>query len=495
MISNRRTTTRTTSSSFLNDDNKTLDGGSDEKTTKIAAQSARRQKSILFASFAVCGFVTALLLVHYQYFSSSTNTSRFLEAFTSHKSFHLKRKEQIFPRKIQLLSNSPIENITVDHTRALNDREMIHDSDTSNHRSVEPMTSIHMQRKLANSHDYDKHAPDKFETKDCKAQYPWQLTSIPTCNTFHEVGMRVGTSDKNTLATPVALINNGYWRDVWKVEDHSNGGDDKHVETIILKTQRAEHEFTARNMDRNRRDALVMEHLTASPWILDIYGFCGSSGISEFASKGSIEDAIFSGSGGSHHHHSKSTVSTDYVRYGKFVLWHSTFDIRGPLIKKCILSVVPAVQATMGLSALHNFDREGRSSIAHTDVGPSQFVMVANGRVKLNDFNRARFLRWNAQKQKVCTFEVGSNPGKNRAPEEYAYKPETEKVRPDARKTVRPAVLLYGLDSHVFHLSVGVFSLCITRLIFTRLETFFTCCWPVFGRLIPWMTMKKRVPW
>jgi len=81
----------------------------------------------------------------------------------------------------------------------------------------------------------------------------------------------------------------------------------------------------------------------------------------------------------------------------------------------------------MGLAALHNVDREGRPSIAHTDIGPDQFVKV-NAFYKLNDFNRARLLRWNPRKKEVCTYHVGNNDGKIRSPEEYAYEPQTEKV-------------------------------------------------------------------
>ena len=32
--------------------------------------------------------------------------------------------------------------------------------------------------------------------------------------------------------------------------------------------------------------------------------------------------------------------------------------------------------------------------------------------IKLNDFNRARFIRWNAKKQKSCPFEISKSPGK-----------------------------------------------------------------------------------
>ena len=87
-----------------------------------------------------------------------------------------------------------------------------------------------------------------------------------------------------------------------------------------------------------------------------------------------------------------------------------------------------ATQAAIGLAAVHNSDIEGIASIAHTDISPMQFIKV-NNRYKLNDFNRARFLRWSQTKKQACTYKVGKNPGTNRAPEEYQYLEQTEKVR------------------------------------------------------------------
>ena len=81
----------------------------------------------------------------------------------------------------------------------------------------------------------------------------------------------------------------------------------------------------------------------------------------------------------------------------------------------------------MGLASVHNIDVEGRPSVAHTDITPGQFIRV-NGIYKLNDFNRARFLRYSKSNHSVCPFQVAKNGGKNRAPEEYAYGQETEKV-------------------------------------------------------------------
>lgn len=54
-----------------------------------------------------------------------------------------------------------------------------------------------------------------------------------------------------------------------------------------------EHDFTHPNYDRHRRDAVAMERLTKSPFVLDIYGFCGNSGLFEFGNGGDIAGAIW----------------------------------------------------------------------------------------------------------------------------------------------------------------------------------------------------------
>ena len=89
-----------------------------------------------------------------------------------------------------------------------------------------------------------------------------------------------------------------------------------------------------------------------------------------------------------------------------------------------------ATQAAIGLSHLHNLDSESYASVAHTDISPNQYIKV-KGIYKLNDFNRARFLPWStdvANKSTPCSYHIGNNPGKNRAPEEYKFQPQSEKV-------------------------------------------------------------------
>ena len=98
-----------------------------------------------------------------------------------------------------------------------------------------------------------------------------------------------------------------------------------------------------------------------------------------------------------------------------------------PLYQYCT-----ATQAAIALAAVHNIDEEGYPTITHTDIAPAQFIKV-NDTYKLNDFNRARFIAYRYNNEtgmdEMCPYQIGSNPGKNRSPEEYNYEPQTEKVR------------------------------------------------------------------
>jgi hypothetical protein len=242
------------------------------------------------------------------------------------------------------------------------------------------LDQVKAQLRLENSKDYDSGAADPFEHDDCVRQYDWQVTSYPTCNQLHEYplwDMTTSSSSSNhnneeTTLSKVKYLASGYWRDTWMIRDMQ-------WQPHALKTMRYMHEYEQRNYDRHRRDAVAMEHMTSSPNVLDIYAFCGNSGVFEFADGGSLEDSIW---------------------YSEEKEWNSTEKL------------IVAYQAVSGLADLHNIDVEGRASIAHTDIVPSQFVFVnTKGRFLLNDFNRCRFIRWNQKENIPCPFHVGSNPG------------------------------------------------------------------------------------
>jgi len=76
---------------------------------------------------------------------------------------------------------------------------------------------------------------------------------------------------------------------------------------------------------------------------------------------------------------------------------------------------------------MHTIDGPEYPSIAHTDIKPGQFIEI-DGKYKLNDFNRCRFMRWDPKLDSICGYKVGNNPGVFRAPEEYRYDVQDEKV-------------------------------------------------------------------
>jgi hypothetical protein len=62
---------------------------------------------------------------------------------------------------------------------------------------------------------------------------------------------------------------------------------------FVFKTMRYRHEFTPRNFNRMRREALIMERLTSSPFVINMYAFCGTSSISEYGDGKDIAAAIW----------------------------------------------------------------------------------------------------------------------------------------------------------------------------------------------------------
>ena len=74
---------------------------------------------------------------------------------------------------------------------------------------------------------------------------------------------------------------------------------------------------------------------------------------------------------------------------------------------------------------MHTVEKE--PSIVHADISPGQFIFI-DGLYKLNDFNRCRYLRRNVTSGGTCGFTAANNPGRRRAPEEYKYESENEKI-------------------------------------------------------------------
>lgn len=235
--------------------------------------------------------------------------------------------------------------------------------------------------------------PDDMKTRDtCIYTSSWQLAHHPSCNAIHEVDM---------VSPLVSFVNQGAYRDVWTIPD---GQQQQHRESAtyrVLKTLRfmERREFDLRNFDRHRRDALAFSELQASPHVMDIYGHCANSALFDYMDGGDLSEFFENDN-----NHKKNKRKPTQLR---------------------ILQIAYTVAASV--ADAHHFDRNGRPTIAHTDIKPDQWLLGRDGNYRLGDFNRARFLMWDTQEEEVCPFEVGKNGGIWRSPEEYRYDNQTEK--------------------------------------------------------------------
>ena len=141
------------------------------------------------------------------------------------------------------------------------------------------------QKRLQKSRHYRRGRAEPFETQECKAQYEWQLALRTTCNEVHQIDINYLHAETEGEER-ARILASGYWRDTWVVRDHAQ-------REMALKTMRYEHEFEERNFDRHRRDALASERLSSSAGVVDIFSFCGNTGVYEFISGGDINDAIW----------------------------------------------------------------------------------------------------------------------------------------------------------------------------------------------------------
>eukprot|EP00591_Stephanopyxis_turris_P009308 CAMPEP_0195514316 /NCGR_PEP_ID=MMETSP0794_2-20130614/5746_1 /TAXON_ID=515487 /ORGANISM="Stephanopyxis turris, Strain CCMP 815" /LENGTH=341 /DNA_ID=CAMNT_0040642539 /DNA_START=299 /DNA_END=1324 /DNA_ORIENTATION=+ len=251
------------------------------------------------------------------------------------------------------------------------------------------------------SDDFEHSRADSLYEGDCAPMQPWQEMSFPTCNTFHELDMSLG----GLVQWSFAYYTSGGYNDIFKV--YQPNRDDQ--EFVMKDLQYPDTEYTERNFDRVRRDMLIMERLTSSPYIMDIYGFCG------FA----------------------SMVPNGQDPFDRLEIRRNKNDSMSQMERLEL-----ATTASRALADAHNIDHDGISSITHGDFALKQYMEV-NGKIKMGDFNRGRFLRWNNKLKEPCTYTIGHNDGTFRSPEEYEYLPETS------------AIDVWALGSIIFEILTG----------------------------------------
>jgi len=230
-----------------------------------------------------------------------------------------------------------------------------------------------------------------LEQGDCVPMQEWQTTYHPSCNGMHEIDI-INSHDEDE-GTDLNLFGlKGFWRNAWKLERPHNDGKLGEMDRVVLKTLRYMHNFEDNFFEFNRIDAISMERLTSSPHVIDIYGFCGHSVLTEFA---------------------------DGPRLGTLADKTKKVPLKRLEIARDIAS---------GLADVHGIDGDGNSTFVHLDVNPAN-VVVINGTLKLNDFNIGILRKWNKKKKKPCGFPAQFPNPQWRSPEEANERNDlTEKV-------------------------------------------------------------------
>jgi serine/threonine protein kinase len=233
------------------------------------------------------------------------------------------------------------------------------------------------QQQLRNEGHYEMH-PLRLDSEitGCPFIADWQEKTYPTCNLLHEVVLQT-----KEPGAGIEYIASGATRDVWRVL-HEYEVPAKYV----LKTQVYQQSFREGELLRHRRDALIMNQAKASPYVLDIYGYCAFSVMVEAMP-----------------HNLRQWIDEKH-------------DTAKPIE---LLRI--AYQVSQGVADMHLF-HNGMATAVHLDIKSPQFLYSGEKTkvFKVNDFNRGRLLT-SKEPPKVCPLICDEHHHKNTeraAPEE-----------------------------------------------------------------------------
>ena len=282
-------------------------------------------------------------------------------------------------------------------------------------RKVEGLTTIcdrRCQRYEKKSGDTRYHPNLTHYVEECQFMADWQMTFHPSCNMLHEVQLpradisgRFAGKDESFAKA----IKSGGTRLIWKINasfhvSSSNSTNGHTAEDFILKTLHYDLDngigfgyqptYFWRRPDgfwMNRNEIMAMDALSSNPRVLDIYGACGHSSITETATDFAYKVA---------HDHWK--VPKDQKEFN------------------AVERLKIAVETALALSDLHSIDYANatNATLAHSDLHINNIVGV-NGQWKIMDLNRAIPMKWNTKDNSPCGFAKIGGHYRWRAPESF----------------------------------------------------------------------------
>jgi len=230
-----------------------------------------------------------------------------------------------------------------------------------------------------------------------------KLHAQPNCNDAHETDINQSLSLES-----LRRIHFGGTRNVWRViEDQSI----QEIQTnftvsFALKTLRLTRPFSMQTYELQRKEAVALNYLSNTPGVVGIYGYCGTTLMSEYANR--------------------DTLSAFLKKTG-----NRTHPIHPLHLLQISWRLAQAVANIQGKSRAHvggAYENTKELQVIHRDLDASNVLMARNHMdgtwdVRLDDFNQAYVLK-NSSEVGSCSYQdrfICGEDGRRtdaRAPEE-----------------------------------------------------------------------------
>lgn len=204
---------------------------------------------------------------------------------------------------------------------------------------------------------------------------------------------------------------------------------------LLVRLFRMEHDMEEAFFENARVDAVAMERLTFSPYIVNMYGFCGLTVVTEYAPFELSEVAL-------------RLNSTERLNMARKVA-QGVSDIHHSIRGDDHDSGASGVEFDAAQGNLHRT----RTSLVHNDLNLANLRVSQDGsRPVLNDFNIAVLLMKHNETGETCPFASRFPNPQWRSPEEQVYSQEETDLSPPV---VTEKIDVYALGNVLYRLVVG----------------------------------------
>ncbi len=173
-----------------------------------------------------------------------------------------------------------------------------------------------------------------------------------------------------------------------------------------MKRMSTSRSFNMKDISKIQKEASILEQLSSSPRVLDIYGYCGASVLVEAMA---------------------SDLHTKII-HGKGIDSQEMLDSLDNLYPRNNFTSSEKLQISIDMAeSLADIHGIKGGPIIHADTHIEQWLIAPDGSVKLNDFNNAHLPLWNEKKGRYC-LSHRKYGGTYRSPEEFSGGAQDESV-------------------------------------------------------------------